>query len=161
MVTVIQVFEEMPRLTAICLFPPSLSNARGLPMGGKELLLTHLLSLFVSRFIGVNTSCPNPLTAFIFSSHFQKYVNDDPSGRDPSKVNMTVVKQGCEPLSFTGWFPVWSNEKWRHGKTFEDLKKELGGNFDGTSSVAEVNSLRYFLSFLCSTNLWLPEAGSY
>ena len=65
-------------------------------------------------------------------------MTSDPSGRDPTSVNMTVVKQGYEPLSFTGWFPTWSNEKWRQGKSFEELKKELGGNFDGINSVAEV-----------------------
>lgn len=82
----------------------------------------------------------------------QKYVKADTSGRDATHVNMTVVKQACEPLSFTGWFPTWSNEKWRQGMSFEDLKNELRGN-TGISSVEDeqkIYNMKYSLAELQS-----------
>ena len=34
----------------------------------------------------------------------------DPSGRDPEKVQMVVIKQGYEPPQFTGHFEAWNDD---------------------------------------------------
>uniref|UniRef100_A0AAQ5ZIG9 Gelsolin-like domain-containing protein n=1 Tax=Amphiprion ocellaris TaxID=80972 RepID=A0AAQ5ZIG9_AMPOC len=38
------------------------------------------------------------------------YVNSDPSGR--SGIPISIIKQGEEPLSFTGWFQAWDSSLW-------------------------------------------------
>ena len=43
---------------------------------------------------------------------FQNYLISDPTGRNPENTVMTVVKQGFEPLPFTGQFPVWDYDLW-------------------------------------------------
>ncbi|KAM7415444.1 hypothetical protein PAMA_017788 [Pampus argenteus] len=40
-----------------------------------------------------------------------KYLESDPSNRDPDTPTMTV-KQGFEPPTFTGWFLGWNQEYW-------------------------------------------------
>ncbi|KAE8596364.1 hypothetical protein XENTR_v10016071 [Xenopus tropicalis] len=42
----------------------------------------------------------------------KKYLQTDPSGRDKD-IPITTVKQGNEPLSFTGWFLAWDSNKWQ------------------------------------------------
>lgn len=46
------------------------------------------------------------------------------------------VKQGYEPLNFTGHFQAWDRDKWSKGKTYEELKKEMGE--DGIRKVSEI-----------------------
>ncbi|XP_072254499.1 advillin [Pyxicephalus adspersus] len=53
------------------------------------------------------------------------YLKTHPSGRDPETPILTV-KQGFEPPNFRGWFLAWDPLKWSSGKSYEDLKKELG-----------------------------------
>ncbi|XP_065656338.1 advillin isoform X2 [Hydra vulgaris] len=65
------------------------------------------------------------------------YVNTDPSGRDPEKVQKLVVKQGFEPLNFTGCFPAWDSTVFSHGKSYERLKQELNNKFAGIIMVDE------------------------
>lgn len=54
-----------------------------------------------------------------------EYLKTHPSGRD---VNTTIilVKQGYEPPTFTGWFMAWDPMKWSSGKSYEEMKAELG-----------------------------------
>ncbi|XP_038590734.1 adseverin-like [Micropterus salmoides] len=40
----------------------------------------------------------------------QDYVNSDPSGR--FGIPISTIKQGEEPLSFTGWFHAWDPKMW-------------------------------------------------
>ncbi|XP_076823836.1 villin-1-like [Clavelina lepadiformis] len=63
------------------------------------------------------------------------YLKTDPTGaRDPHTPIITV-KQGFEPPTFTGWFGVWDPSKWSGNKSYEDLKRELGGQEDLFDSV--------------------------
>ncbi|XP_056590774.1 advillin [Triplophysa dalaica] len=55
----------------------------------------------------------------------QEYLRTHPGVRDPDTPIM-LVKQGFEPPSFTGWFTAWDPTKWSGGKTYEQLKEELG-----------------------------------
>ncbi|TVK90585.1 Gelsolin [Bagarius yarrelli] len=38
------------------------------------------------------------------------YVNSDPSGRSGTPIS--IIKQGFEPLTFTGWFQAWDAKMW-------------------------------------------------
>ncbi|XP_028853544.1 advillin [Denticeps clupeoides] len=55
----------------------------------------------------------------------QEYLHNHPGGRDP-ETPILLVKQGFEPPTFTGWFMAWDPSKWSGGKTYEQLKMELG-----------------------------------
>ncbi|XP_077185065.1 advillin [Paroedura picta] len=55
----------------------------------------------------------------------QEYLKTHPSGRD-ADTPILIVKQGFEPPNFTGWFLAWDPYRWSEGKTYEQLKKELG-----------------------------------
>ncbi|PIO33168.1 hypothetical protein AB205_0017310, partial [Aquarana catesbeiana] len=54
-----------------------------------------------------------------------EYLNTHPSGRD-SETPILIIKQGFEPPNFRGWFLAWDPLKWSSGKSYEELKKELG-----------------------------------
>uniref|UniRef100_A0A8C8IIB1 HP domain-containing protein n=1 Tax=Oncorhynchus tshawytscha TaxID=74940 RepID=A0A8C8IIB1_ONCTS len=55
----------------------------------------------------------------------QEYLRTHPGSRDPD-TPVLLIKQGYEPPTFTGWFTAWDPSKWSGGKTYEELKKELG-----------------------------------
>ncbi|NWU95029.1 VILI protein, partial [Upupa epops] len=57
----------------------------------------------------------------------QEYLRSHPSGRDLD-TPIIVVKQGCEPPTFTGWFLAWDPLNWADKKSYEELKAELGDN---------------------------------
>ncbi|XP_023665700.1 villin-1 isoform X1 [Paramormyrops kingsleyae] len=55
----------------------------------------------------------------------QEYLQTHPGGRD-IETPILLVKQGFEPPTFTGWFHAWDAQKWSDGKSYEQLKAELG-----------------------------------
>ncbi|XP_075407483.1 advillin [Tenrec ecaudatus] len=55
----------------------------------------------------------------------QEYLNTHPSGRDVN-TPILIIKQGLEPPIFTGWFLAWDPHMWSAGKSYEQLKEELG-----------------------------------
>lgn len=55
----------------------------------------------------------------------QEYLRSHPSGRDLD-TPIIVVKQGYEPLTFTGWFLAWDPLNWHERKSYETLRAELG-----------------------------------
>jgi len=85
----------------------------------------------------------------------QEYLRTHPGDRDP-ETPIVLIKQGFEPPTFTGWFIAWDPSKWsvsfrflncvfrvivyvntiktkvenfsffQEGKSYEELKKELG-----------------------------------
>ncbi|KAM9094036.1 villin-like protein isoform 2-T3 [Sarcophilus harrisii] len=55
----------------------------------------------------------------------REYLKSHPAGRDPA-TPVIVVKQGHEPLTFTGWFNAWDPYKWNNGRSYEELKSSLG-----------------------------------
>nr|XP_029506459.1 villin-1-like [Oncorhynchus nerka] len=54
-----------------------------------------------------------------------EYLRTHPAGRDPD-TPIVSVKQGYEPLTFTGWFNTWDPEKWSGGSSYEEMKQNLG-----------------------------------
>jgi len=57
----------------------------------------------------------------------KKYVSDgtEVTGRTEDDVAFVVLRQGMEPVSFTCHFLGWSDDKWRQGKSYEEMKAEL------------------------------------
>ena len=47
------------------------------------------------------------------------------SGRDP-KTNIIIIKQGREPPIFTGWFGSWDPHMWANGKSYDEIRAEMG-----------------------------------
>nr|XP_056712959.1 villin-like protein [Euleptes europaea] len=58
-------------------------------------------------------------------SSAKEYLKTHPAGRDIS-TPVIMVKQGHEPLNFTGWFAAWDPYKWSDGKSYEEMKTSLG-----------------------------------
>ncbi|KAM3877586.1 advillin [Diretmus argenteus] len=55
----------------------------------------------------------------------QEYLRTHPASRDLD-TPVILIKQGYEPPTFTGWFTAWDPSNWSGGKSYEELKKELG-----------------------------------
>ncbi|KAL8163931.1 UNVERIFIED_CONTAM: hypothetical protein K2H54_041352 [Gekko kuhli] len=68
----------------------------------------------------------------------QEYLKTHPSGRDVD-THILIVKQGFEPPNFTGWFLAWDPYRWSEGKTYEQLKKELGDAADIVRITADIH----------------------
>jgi len=58
------------------------------------------------------------------------YLRTDPTGSRDPHTPIIKVKQGFEPPTFTGWFMAWDPSKWSENKSYDQLKKELGGKED-------------------------------
>ncbi|XP_060108858.1 advillin [Heteronotia binoei] len=69
----------------------------------------------------------------------QEYLKTHPSGRDID-TPILIVKQGFEPPNFTGWFLAWDPYRWSEGKTYEQLKKELGDAANVVQITADVHN---------------------
>ncbi|KAG8585519.1 hypothetical protein GDO81_005059 [Engystomops pustulosus] len=68
------------------------------------------------------------------------YLKTHPSGRDP-ETPILIIKQGYEPPNFTGWFLAWDPQKWSNGKSYEELKKELGDSTAIQRITRDVNGM--------------------
>ncbi|XP_043939398.1 advillin [Protopterus annectens] len=78
----------------------------------------------------------------------QEYLKTHPGNRD-IHTPILIIKQGFEPPTFTGWFCAWDPQKWSGGKSYEELKRELGdaaailritANQNGAPATATPNS---------------------
>uniref|UniRef100_A0AAR2LJ50 Villin-1 n=1 Tax=Pygocentrus nattereri TaxID=42514 RepID=A0AAR2LJ50_PYGNA len=70
----------------------------------------------------------------------QEYLKTHPAGRDPD-TPILVVKQGFEPPTFTGWFHAWDPHMWSGGKSYQELKSELGDATD----IIKITVVRFIL----------------
>nr|XP_056717075.1 villin-1 [Euleptes europaea] len=86
----------------------------------------------------------------------QEYLHSHPSGRDLD-TPVVIVKQGCEPPTFTGWFLAWDSLKWTDKKTYEELKAELGDD----SSLSDLTSVSVTEIFTANTNFAKLSIGTY
>ncbi|CDQ57862.1 unnamed protein product [Oncorhynchus mykiss] len=59
----------------------------------------------------------------------QEYLKSHPGGRDVD-TPIVMIKQGFEPPTFTGWFHAWDPHMWSGGKSYQELKAELGDATD-------------------------------
>ncbi|XP_038159441.1 advillin [Cyprinodon tularosa] len=78
----------------------------------------------------------------------QEYLRTHPGNRDPDTL-IVLIKQGFEPPTFTGWFAAWDPSKWSGGKSYEELKKELGEELTPILVQTEETAVteKYFQSF--------------
>uniref|UniRef100_A0A8C9TJZ7 Advillin n=1 Tax=Scleropages formosus TaxID=113540 RepID=A0A8C9TJZ7_SCLFO len=77
----------------------------------------------------------------------QEYLHTHPGSRDPD-TPVLLVKQGFEPPTFTGWFTAWDPSKWSGGKTYEQLKKELGDVTSITRISTVKNAMEHQLTLI-------------
>ncbi|KAK1900960.1 Advillin [Dissostichus eleginoides] len=78
----------------------------------------------------------------------REYLHTHPGARDPD-TPIVLIKQGFEPPTFTGWFTAWDPSKWSGGKSYEELKKELGDEVSPVSVTMEQNCVESEKSFQC------------
>lgn len=80
-----------------------------------RLLFPSLTSLFASSqiFLWVGRFANEIETKEAWNSAHE-YLKTHPAGRDPD-TPIIFVKQGFEPLTFTGWFTAWDPFKWNVG----------------------------------------------
>ncbi|XP_062300565.1 advillin isoform X3 [Scomber scombrus] len=76
----------------------------------------------------------------------QEYLRTHPGDRDQD-TPIILIKQGFEPPTFTGWFTAWDPSKWSGGKSYEELKKELGDVTVPVTVIHEQNSVESLQSF--------------
>ncbi|KAK2490675.1 hypothetical protein MC885_017234 [Smutsia gigantea] len=69
----------------------------------------------------------------------QEYLQTHPSGRDVD-TPIVIIKQGSEPPIFTGWFLAWDSHIWSAGKSYEQLKEELGDAAAVTRIMADIKN---------------------
>ncbi|XP_014405545.1 PREDICTED: advillin isoform X1 [Myotis brandtii] len=69
----------------------------------------------------------------------QEYLHTHPSGRD-TDTPILIVKQGFELPIFTGWFLAWDSHIWSAGKSYEQLKEELGDTAAITRITADMRN---------------------
>ncbi|KAL6484493.1 hypothetical protein MHYP_G00065380 [Metynnis hypsauchen] len=88
----------------------------------------------------------------------QEYLKTHPAGRDLD-TPILVVKQGFEPPTFTGWFHAWDPHMWSGGKSYQELKSELGDatdiikiTVDLTKPSSQTNNSNNSVGVLPSTN---------
>ncbi|XP_068576392.1 advillin [Cebidichthys violaceus] len=76
----------------------------------------------------------------------QEYLRTHPGARDPD-TPIVLIKQGFEPPTFTGWFTAWDPSKWSGGKSYEELKKELGEEAAPVNVTTEQDGVKSEKSF--------------
>lgn len=76
----------------------------------------------------------------------QEYLHTHPSGRD-ADTPILIIKQGLEPPTFTGWFLAWDPHIWSGGKSYEQLKGELGDVAAIMKITADMKNTTLSLSF--------------
>ena len=75
---------------------------------------------FFYRFLGVVNRLKAAVVAY-------EYLVGHPAGRDPN-TNVILVKQGREPPIFTGWFMAWDPHMWANGKSYDQVRAEMGND---------------------------------
>lgn len=61
---------------------------------------------------------------YIFVLLSQEYLKSDTHGRSTDNTSILQVKQGCEPLNFTGYFLAWDTDKWSVSRQIHSIEDE-------------------------------------
>ena len=78
-----------------------------------SLNLQKIMILILKNWCRLNgTSFSKSKALFWYSFLRQTYINSDPTGRTADNTLIIVVRQGCEPPSFTGHFVPWDADRW-------------------------------------------------
>ncbi|EHH20914.1 p92 [Macaca mulatta] len=87
----------------------------------------------------------------------QQYLLTHPSGRDPD-TPILIIKQGSEPPIFTGWFLAWDPNIWSAGKSYEQLKEELGDAAAIMQITADMKNATLSVNSIDSESKYYPIA---
>ncbi|EHH66443.1 p92 [Macaca fascicularis] len=87
----------------------------------------------------------------------QQYLLTHPSGRDPD-TPILIIKQGFEPPIFTGWFLAWDPNIWSAGKSYEQLKEELGDAAAIMQITADMKNATLSVNSIDSESKYYPIA---
>nr|XP_013011895.1 villin-like protein isoform X2 [Cavia porcellus] len=72
----------------------------------------------------------------------REYLKTHPAGRSLA-TPITLVKQGHEPLTFSGWFFTWDPYKWMNNQPYEEVMEGSLGSGSAISEItAEVNNFQ-------------------
>ncbi|KAM4534393.1 villin-1 isoform 1-T1 [Odontesthes bonariensis] len=83
-----------------------------------------LLDTWEELFLWVGNSANEYETKEAWNSA-QEYLSTHPAGRDPD-TPVIFIKQGHEPLTFTGWFNAWDPHQWNQGgNSYEQMNQKL------------------------------------
>ncbi|XP_020845808.1 advillin [Phascolarctos cinereus] len=85
----------------------------------------------------------------------QEYLHTHPSGRE-TDTPILIIKQGFEPPIFTGWFLAWDPHIWSEGKSYEQLKEELGDTAAIVRITADMNGASLSLNAGGSEQKYYP-----
>ncbi|XP_048414224.1 advillin isoform X2 [Stegostoma tigrinum] len=71
-----------------------------------------------------------------------EYLQTHPADRDLD-TSIITVKQGCEPLTFTGWFNAWDSHKWSagNGSPYDHMRYKLGDVSGITQISVDLNDM--------------------
>ncbi|KAK2523963.1 Vill [Columba livia] len=89
----------------------------------------------------------------------KEYLKTHPAGRDLA-TPIILVKQGYEPLNFTGWFNAWDPYKWSDGKSYEEMKNSLGDVSAISEIKVDLNNISLNKRTLSMTSLSGPSTTS-
>ncbi|XP_072511316.1 advillin isoform X2 [Notamacropus eugenii] len=106
----------------------------------------------VFLWIGAEANATEKEGAFTLA---QEYLHTHPSGRE-TDTPILIIKQGFEPPIFTGWFLAWDPHLWSEGKSYEQLKKELGDTAAIVRIAADMNGASLFLNAGGSEQKYYP-----
>ncbi|RWS11482.1 villin-1-like protein, partial [Dinothrombium tinctorium] len=133
------------------IFPPRLfqcSNAKGLftveeifDFQQTDLVQEDVMLLDASNCIFIwigNLSNEEERKQAIKTAH--EYLETDPRDRDPD-TPIIIVKQGYEPLNFTGFFGAWNHSLWANGKSNDSTYDELAKKDHGQAANSSKNIL--------------------
>ncbi|KAJ8403509.1 hypothetical protein AAFF_G00352810 [Aldrovandia affinis] len=88
----------------------------------------------------------------------QEYLKNHPGARNVN-TPIVLIKQEFEPPTFIGWFHAWDPHMWHDGKSYEQLKSELGDAIDIikiTVDMTKLNSTMDSIGIMPSVLLTFP-----
>jgi len=95
-----------------------------------------MLDTFRELFIWVGQGA-NQIERKESLSTAKKYISEGDDGRGEDDVAFFVIQMGCEPMNFTCHFHAWDDDKWRAGKTYDEMKAEMNANGAEGSAVID------------------------
>ncbi|XP_074029921.1 villin like protein quail isoform X3 [Leptinotarsa decemlineata] len=114
-----------PRLFHCCSSNGNFNAEEIMFFGQKDLVPEHLMLLDTndSLYVWIGKLCSREekrLSAQIAI----EYLQTDPTDRDMN-IAIIHIKQEKEPPTFTGFFPTWDKQFWKHYKTFSKVRQEV------------------------------------
>ncbi|KAG5887879.1 hypothetical protein JTB14_015531 [Gonioctena quinquepunctata] len=93
--------------------------------GQKDLVPEHVMLLDTndSIYVWIGKQCSREERRLSAQTAIE-YLQSDPTGRDMN-IAIIHIRQEKEPPTFTGFFPSWNKQLWKHYKTFSKIRQEV------------------------------------